>query len=283
MNLFPKRFPAFCLDLVQDLKGDFTASRSSRHDQVASTLEGMRQRLESLFFQVHATALMIRKSRPSRKGGANDAGRFLRVENPVLKRLVLAAGTAIAVVSFGAVVFLSGDWIWAFSPGRLLFQQAAGVLLVMLVALYSRSHGHGGVRSFFISIVVLALHNQARECCRCGCTAIHGQRGCLLLCEAQRCWGSASPRRVPRRGSGWVHRLPTMPTRFHKQAPGAEQRDSHRCHRRIEVPSGFPMRIGCRSVRSRQGASLERAIPSMRRFRVEILAEKGAELWRRCT
>ena len=68
--------PGILLDLVQDLEGDFTASGSSRHDQVASLPRGMRQRLEQRMIQLPSTAPMIRQGRPSRKGGRMKPGGF---------------------------------------------------------------------------------------------------------------------------------------------------------------------------------------------------------------
>ena len=50
-NLFRERFPGSA-DLVQDLKGDFTASGSSRHDQITLPQRDMRQRLPPRVFQV---------------------------------------------------------------------------------------------------------------------------------------------------------------------------------------------------------------------------------------
>ena len=63
------------LDLIQDLKGDFTASGSSRHDRLALPLRRMRQRFQPRVFQIRSTAPIIRQGRLNRKGG--------RIERPL--------------------------------------------------------------------------------------------------------------------------------------------------------------------------------------------------------
>ena len=67
------------LHLVQDLEGDFTASGSSRHDQVALPRCAMRQRLNCRRKnQLPSTAPMIRQGRLDRKGGRMTQVRFRR-------------------------------------------------------------------------------------------------------------------------------------------------------------------------------------------------------------
>jgi hypothetical protein len=188
-----------------------------------------------------------------------------------LKRLVLAAGTAIAVVSFGAAIFLSGDWLWAFGPGRLVLQHAAAAVLAMLLALYPIVAA-AAVSGLFLSIVLLACSRSGRNT-RAGWLRRPRAARFLLLCGTT-LLGIGIAEASAEAWLGWIHRFPHMPARFLE--PAGPDNETFIVVIGESSALGVPYEDWL-SVGAVVGSELERAIPS-RRFRVEILAEKGATL-----
>ncbi len=184
--------------------------------------------------------------------------------------LARPAGTAIALVSIGAVLFLGRDWLRAFGPGRFFPGHTAATLLAILLAVYPTTAAAAAV-GLAVSLWALArsrsgdsharwLRNPtaARWLLLCGTILVS-----IGIAEA----GATA-------WLGWIHRLPTMPAKFVEQAgPDKEV---------LIVVIGASSALGVPyedwlSVGAIVGRELQRVIPS-RQFRVENLAEKGATL-----
>jgi hypothetical protein len=188
-----------------------------------------------------------------------------------LKRLARPAKTAIALVLFGAAVFLSGDWLRAFGPSRLLLGHTAAALLAVVLAVYPV------VTAAAITGLVLSgcTLGRARLAANTRAGWIRHPRAArwLLLCGTfLLAIGIAEAGAMT--WLGWIHRLPAMPARFLEQAAPNDEI--------LIVVIGESSALGVPyegwlSVGAIVGRELERVIPS-RRFRVEILAEKGATL-----
>ncbi len=184
--------------------------------------------------------------------------------------LARPAGTAIALVSIGVVLFLGRDWLRAFGPGPFLSGHIAAALMVILLAVYPTTAASAAVG------LALSLRALARS--RSGDSRARWLRNSsaarwLLLCGTILLWiGIAEVSATA--WLGWIHRLPAMPTKFVEQAgPDKEF---------LIAVIGASSALGVPyedwlSVGAIVGRELQRAIPS-RRFRVENLAEKGATL-----
>ena len=240
--------------------------------ELALPLWRTRQRLQLLGF---SGPLDIADNTPRRaepKRGAHEAARVPRDFWIGLKQLARPIRTAIALSSIGIALYLGSDWLRALSPGRSLLRSTASMLLSVLIAVYPIVLA-AAVFGLALSAWTIA-RSRSRGDCQPGwqrhARAAHAVCSCAAHPSRDRSW----PRSVPRPGSAGSIDCPRCP-----------RSSSNRLTRTSEftiVVIGGSSALGVPyedwlSVGAIVGRELERAIPS-RRFRVEVLAEKGATL-----
>ena len=188
-----------------------------------------------------------------------------------LKQLARPLTTAIALSSFGIALYLGGSWLGASSPGRSLLRSSATMLLSMLIAVYPIVLA-AAVLGLSLSAWAIA-RSRSRGDRRRGWQRCPKTARCFLVCGTF-LLGIAVAEIAAAAWLGWIHRLPTLPTKFAKQV------DPN--HEFTIVVIGGSSALGVPyqdwlSIGAIVGRELERAIPS-HRFRVEVLAEMGATL-----
>jgi hypothetical protein len=188
-----------------------------------------------------------------------------------LKRLAWPVATAIAMVSIGAAIFLSRDWLSAFGPGRLFLRHTAATLVAIFLAVYP-VFPTAAVFGLVLSLYILGRSRSGANP-RAGWLRDPRAARWLLLCGT-----SLLSIGIAEAGAaawlGFIHRLPAIPARFlEPTGPNNEI---------LIVVIGGSSALGVPydgllSLGAVVRSELERAIPA-HRFRVEILAEKGATL-----
>ncbi len=188
-----------------------------------------------------------------------------------LKPLARLAGTTIALLGFSAAVFLSRDWLAAFGPGRLFLKKAAATLLAILLTAYP-AVAAAAVFGLVLSVCALGRSGSGASARAGWLRHPRAARWCLLCAASLLGIGIAEASAAA--WLGWIHRLPVMPSKFQEHAVAKNEV--------LIAVIGGSSALGVPyedwvSVGAIVRRELERVIPS-RRFRLEILAEKGATL-----
>jgi hypothetical protein len=187
------------------------------------------------------------------------------------KRLARPVGLAIALVSIGAAVFLTGDWLRAIGPGRLFLGHAAAALLAIFLVVYPAA---AAAAVFGLVLSVYALGRSRSGANTHTGWPRHPRAARWLLLSGTSLLSIGVAEAGAAAWLGWTHRLPAMSARFlEPTAPNNEI---------LIVVIGGSSALGVPyddllSLGAVVRRELERAIPS-HQFRVEILAEKGATL-----
>jgi len=185
--------------------------------------------------------------------------------------LARAALTAAALVLSGIILILGGDWLRVVGPPRLLMRYVAGAFLATILAGYP----------LVLAAAVLGAAILG------GMIGWVGRRGAikrgfwlrgkaarwLLLC-ASVVIGSVLAEAAAAAWLAWIHRMPALPGQF------VEPETSNNEIGIVVIGESSALGVPYErwlSLGAIIGRELERAIPP-RRFRVEILAEKGATL-----
>jgi hypothetical protein len=188
-----------------------------------------------------------------------------------LKRLTRPVRTAVALSSIGIALYLGSGWLWVFYPGRSLLQSTASTLLSVIIAVYPIVVV---AAAFGLAISASAIaRSRSRVDNQPGWRRHPGAARCFLVCGTS-LLGILMAETGAAAWLGWIHRLPSLPTKYAKQ---------------VNPPGEFTIVVigessalgvpyeGWLSIGAIVGRELERAIPSQQ-FHVEVLADKGATL-----
>lgn len=196
--------------------------------------------------------------------------RFQRLLD-ALKQLAQPMRTAVALSTIGIALYLGSGWLRVWSPGHSLPRTTTSTLLSVVIAVYPMVPV-ATVLGLAISSCAIARRRSGGDD-QSGWRRRPGAARCFLVCTTS-LLGMVLAEAGAAAWLGWIHRLPALPTNFVAQpVPSGE----------IVIAVigessalGVPYE-GWLSIGAIVGRELERAIPS-RRFRVEVLAEKGATL-----
>ncbi len=197
-------------------------------------------------------------------------GGFPRQLDP-LKRLARPAGAAVVLAFIGITVFLSRDWFRVFVPGRRLFRNSAAALLKAILTGYLVALA---VTVFGVMLSAWAVARSKRH----GADAPGWWRRrkaarWLLLCGSS-LLAMIMAEAVSAARLAWLHRLPALPVRFTDRAGSNDELFI------VVIGESSALGVpyeGWLSLGTIVERKLRLLIPS-HRFRVEVLAEKGATL-----
>jgi hypothetical protein len=186
-------------------------------------------------------------------------------------RAARGAVIALTVVLAGIVLVLGRDWLRVIGPGWLLARHAAAVVLAMILAGYFLVVA---VAVFGLGFLGMLLRWSARRGARNPSARLRRRSGQWMLLCGSVVVGAVLAETAAAGWLAWIHRMPSLPSRFVESESSGDEIGI------VIIGGSSAMGVpydGWLSLGEIIGRELKRAIPD-RRFRVDVLAEKGAAL-----